>query len=103
MGPSRSALFPSLPTAHEQGLADFEAITWLAFFMPKGTPASVVKKLNEATNKAMNDPDFKGRMQQLGVDLVAVERRSPEYLEKFVETEIAKWASVIQAAGIGSK
>jgi len=103
LGPSRSALFPSLPTAHEQGLADFEAITWLAFFMPKGTPASVVKKLNEATNKAMNDPDFKGRMQQLGVDLVAVERRSPEYLEKFVETEIAKWASVIQAAGIGSK
>jgi tripartite-type tricarboxylate transporter receptor subunit TctC len=100
LGPSRSALFPSLGTAHEQGLTDFEAITWNAFFMPKGTPVTVVKKLNDATNEAMNDPDFKRRMQQLGVDLIAVERRSPEYLQKFVESEIAKWAPAIKAAGI---
>jgi tripartite-type tricarboxylate transporter receptor subunit TctC len=100
LGPSRSALFPSLATAHEQGLTGFEAITWNAFFMPKGTPATVVKKLNDATNEAMNDPDFKRRMQLLGVDLVAVERRSPEYLQKFVESEIAKWAPAIKAAGI---
>jgi tripartite-type tricarboxylate transporter receptor subunit TctC len=97
---SRSPLFPSLATADEQGLTDFEAITWNAFFMPKGTPATVVKKLNDATNEAMNDPDFKRRMQTLGVDLVAVERRSPEYLQKFVDSEIAKWAPAIKAAGI---
>jgi tripartite-type tricarboxylate transporter receptor subunit TctC len=97
---SRSPLFPSLATAHEQGLTDFEAITWNAFFMPKGTPATVVKKLNDATNEAMNDPNFKRRVQELGVDVVAVERRSPEYLQKFVESEIAKWARAINAAGI---
>jgi tripartite-type tricarboxylate transporter receptor subunit TctC len=97
---SRSPLFPSLATADEQGLKDFEAITWNAFFMPKGTPPTAVKKLNDATNEAMNDPDFKRRMQKLGVDLVAVERRSPEYLQKFVESEIAKWAPAIKAAGI---
>jgi tripartite-type tricarboxylate transporter receptor subunit TctC len=100
LAPSRSALFPSLASAHEQGLNDFEAITWNAFFMPKGTPATVVKKLNDATNDAMNDPDFKRRIQQLGVDLVAAERRSPEYLQKFVESEIAKWAPAIKAAGV---
>ena len=100
---SRSPLFPALATAHEQGLTDLEAITWNAFFMPKGTPATVVKKLNDATNEAMNDPDFKRRMQKLGVDLVAVERRSPEYLQKFVESEIAKWAPAINAAGISLK
>jgi tripartite-type tricarboxylate transporter receptor subunit TctC len=41
---SRSSLLPSLATAHEQGLVDFEAITWNAFFLPKGTPAAIVKK-----------------------------------------------------------
>jgi tripartite-type tricarboxylate transporter receptor subunit TctC len=97
---SRSPQFPSLATAHEQGLTDFEAITWNAFFMPAGTPATVVKKLNDATNEAMNDPGVQRRMQELGIDLVAVERRSPEYLKKFVESEIAKWAPAINAAGI---
>jgi len=97
---SRSSLLPSLATAHEQGLVDFEAITWNAFFLPKGTPAAIVKKLNDAVIEAMNAPAVKDRMQELGVDLVAPDRRSPGYLQKFVESEIAKWAGPIKAAGI---
>ena len=97
---SRSSLMPSLATAHEQGLVDFEAITWNAFFLPKGTPAPIVKKLNDAAIEAMNAPAVKDRMQELGVDLVAPERRSPEYLQKFVESEVAKWAGPIKAAGV---
>jgi len=42
----------------------------------------------------------KERMQELGVDLVAPERRSPQYLQTFVETEIAKWAGPIKAAAL---
>jgi hypothetical protein len=45
----------------------------------------------------MNAPAVKDRMQELGVDLVAPERRSPEYLQKFVESEITKWADPIKA------
>jgi tripartite-type tricarboxylate transporter receptor subunit TctC len=97
---SRSSLLPSLATAQEQGLADFEAITWNAFFLPKGTPAAVVKKLNDAVVAAMNAPAVKDRMRDLGVDLVAPERRSPDYLQQFVESEIAKWAGPIKAAGV---
>jgi tripartite-type tricarboxylate transporter receptor subunit TctC len=97
---SRSPLLPSLATAHEQGLTNFEAVTWTAFFMPKGTPAAIVKKLNDATIEAMNNPAVKDRMQELGVATVAAERRSPDYLQKFVESEIAKWAAAIEAAGI---
>lgn len=97
---SRSPLLPSLATAHEQGLTNFEAVAWNAFFMPKGTPAAIVKKLNDATIEAMNNPAVKDRMQELGVVTVAAERRSPDYLQKFVESEIAKWAAVIEAAGI---
>jgi tripartite-type tricarboxylate transporter receptor subunit TctC len=97
---SRSSLLPSLATAHEQGLVDFEAITWNAFFLPKGTPAPIVKKLNDAAIEAMSTPTVGSRMQELGVDLVAPERRSPDYLQKFVESEIAKWAGPIKAAGV---
>jgi tripartite-type tricarboxylate transporter receptor subunit TctC len=97
---SRSPLLPSLATAHEQGLTNFEAVQWNAFFMPKGTPAAIVKKLNDATIEAMNNPAVKDRMQELGVATVAAERRSPDYLQRFVESEIAKWATVIKAAGI---
>ena len=97
---SRSSLLPSLATADEQGLVDFEAITWNAFFLPTGTPAALVKKLNDAVIEAMNTPSVRDRMQELGVDLVAPERRSPEYLQKFVESEITKWARPIKAAGV---
>jgi tripartite-type tricarboxylate transporter receptor subunit TctC len=96
----RSPLLPSLAAAHEQGLIDFEAITWNAFFMPKGTPAAIVKKLNDAVIEAMSSSAVKDRMQELGVGLVAPERRSPQYLQKFVESEIAKWAGPIKAAGV---
>ena len=48
----------------------------------------------------MSTPTVGSRMQELGVDLVAPERRSPEYLQKFVESEIAKWAVPIKAAGV---
>jgi tripartite-type tricarboxylate transporter receptor subunit TctC len=97
---SRSSLLPSLATAHEQGLVDFEAITWNAFFLPASTPAALVKKLNGAVIEAMNAPTVTDRMQELGVDLVTPERRSPEYLQKFVESEITKWARPIKAAGV---
>lgn len=96
----RSPLIPTLATAHEQGLTDFEAITWNAFFLPKDTPAEIVKKLNAATSEAMNAPAFAERMHELGVTLIAPDRRSPQYLQKFVEREIEKWAAPIKAAGI---
>ena len=44
----RSPLMPDLPTAQEQGLADFDVVTWNAFFLPKGAPLEVVKKLKKA-------------------------------------------------------
>jgi tripartite-type tricarboxylate transporter receptor subunit TctC len=97
---SRSPLLPTLATAHEQGLADFEALTWAGFFLPKGTPAPIVTKLNAAINEAMNTPAVQERMHELGVTLVAPERRSPDYLGKFVVSEIEKWAGPIKAAGI---
>jgi tripartite-type tricarboxylate transporter receptor subunit TctC len=95
----RSPILPDLPTAHEQGLTDFDAYTWNAVFLPKGTPAPLVDKLNEAIRKVMDNPAFRERLHTLGLIVVAPERRSPEYLQKFIVTEIDKWASPIKASG----
>jgi len=97
---NRSALMPDLVTAHEQGLTDFDVVTWNAFFLPKGAPLEVVKKLNDATSQALDTPAIKSRLHELGVTGVERERRSPEYLAKFVVDEIARWAGPIKANGL---
>jgi tripartite-type tricarboxylate transporter receptor subunit TctC len=97
---SRSALMPDLATAHEQGLTDFDVVTWNAFFLPRGASPEVVKKLNEATSQAMDTPQIKSRLHDIGVSGVALERRSPEYLAKFVADEIARWAGPIKENGL---
>src|SRR5215510_3947311 len=96
---SRSPLMPDLPTTHEQGLTDFDVVTWNAFFLPKGASKEIVKKLNDATSQAMDTPAIKSRIHELGITGVALERRSPEYLAKFVVDEIARWAGPIKANG----
>jgi tripartite-type tricarboxylate transporter receptor subunit TctC len=98
MSPKRSAVLPDLPTAAEQG-TPVEAYTWNAIFAPKGTPADVVKKLNEAVVQAMDTPAVRDRLTGLGANLVAPDRRTPEYLAKFVDSEITKWAAPIKASG----
>jgi tripartite-type tricarboxylate transporter receptor subunit TctC len=96
----RSPSLPTLATAHEQGIADFDVATWHAFFMPKGTPRAIVQRLNDATGAAMAAPALQARMRDIGADLVAPERRTPEYLQTFVEREIEKWAVPVRAAGL---
>jgi tripartite-type tricarboxylate transporter receptor subunit TctC len=96
----RSPILPQVPTAHEQGLCNFEAPLWWALFLPKGTPPAIIAKLNEATVATMSTPAVQQRLKEAGYDLVAPERRSPDYLQKFVESEIAKWAEPIRATGV---
>ena len=95
MARTRSPILPALPTAHEQGLADFEVDTWYAIFLPKGAPPGIIEKLNASAIAAMNSADVRARLE-----VVAPERRSPDYLASFVVREIAKWAGPIRAAGI---
>lgn len=94
----RSPALPNLPTAKEQGIP-MEAYTWNAIFLPKGTPANVVKVLAEAASKAVETPAVRERLAGLGAMVVAPERRSPDYLAKFVKSEIEKWAAPIKASG----
>jgi len=98
----RSPLLPGLAGAHEQGLTNFDASTWNAAFLPKGTPPAIVRRLHAATVATMDAPSVRERLKDIGATVVPPERRSPDYLQTFVETEIAKWAVSIRAAGISA-
>jgi tripartite-type tricarboxylate transporter receptor subunit TctC len=95
----RSPALPNVPTAIEQGF-DVEAYTWNAFFLPKGTPDAIVKKLHDATVEAMKTPAVREKLESAGLQFVSDDRTTPEYLATFVQSEIAKWAVPIKAGGI---
>ena len=98
---ARSPALPDVPTAIEQGFA-VEAYTWNAFFLPKGTPEAIVQKLNRATVEAMHTPEVRKKLESVGLEFVSDDRTTPDYLAKFVQDEIAKWAVPIKAGGISA-
>jgi tripartite-type tricarboxylate transporter receptor subunit TctC len=103
MSKNRLSILPDLASAHEHGFINFDVNLWFAFFLPKGTPALIVRRLQDATVATMETPSVLTRLKGIGAVLVAPERRSPEYLQKFVESEIEKWASPIKAAGLAGQ
>jgi tripartite-type tricarboxylate transporter receptor subunit TctC len=100
LSPSRSPMLPDLRTADEQGLANFDTANWYGLFLPKGTPSSIVHKLHDAAVAVLDAPSFRDRLHSLGVEVVAPDRRSPEYLAGFLKDDIAKWTAPIKASGI---
>jgi tripartite-type tricarboxylate transporter receptor subunit TctC len=98
----RVAAIPEVPTSGEQGVEGVEASVWNAFFLPKGAPDAIVRKLNAAIDRSLESPALRQRLEELGLDIVPPERRTPEYLAKFLPQEIERWAKPIRAAGISA-
>ena len=96
----RSPAMPDLPTAAEQGTPNLEAYTWNALFAPKGTPAPIVKRLNQLSVDAIKTPAVRERLAGLGAQVVSDDRTTPEYLDKLVKDGITKWAVPIKASGV---
>jgi tripartite-type tricarboxylate transporter receptor subunit TctC len=99
LAPQRSRAYPDLATAHEQGLKDFDADGWNAFFFPKDTPASIVRRLAKATSDILDVPEVHERLESFGLNVPGPERRTPEYLGKLVRSELEKWAAPVKASG----
>jgi len=99
MNKTRSPALPDVPTTVEQGMANAEAYTWNAIFLPKNAPDAIVKKVNDATLQAMHTPMVKERLEGLGAQIVSDDRATPAYLGNFVKSEIEKWAGPIKASG----
>jgi tripartite-type tricarboxylate transporter receptor subunit TctC len=100
MGPNRVPIIPQVPTAAEQGLPGVESSAWNAFFLPKGAPDPIVRRLNKAMSDALNDLAMRKRLEDLGLEIVPPERRTPEYLAAFVPREVERWAKPILASGV---
>jgi tripartite-type tricarboxylate transporter receptor subunit TctC len=98
--PKRSPEIPNLPSTAEQGLPDFDVSTWFGLFFPKGTPAPIVARLNAALAETLDTPWVHDRFKDIVANVATRDERSPEYLRKLVDIEIAKMGAAIRSAGI---
>src|SRR5437870_727949 len=95
----RSGSLPAQASAHEQGLTNFDASNWFALFFPKGASAAIVERLHAAAVATLESAAVRSRMQEIGANVTAPKRRSPDYLQRFIASEIEKWAAPIKASG----
>jgi tripartite-type tricarboxylate transporter receptor subunit TctC len=100
MAKTRLAAAPDIPTVDEAGLPGFHMSAWQALWMPKGTPMSVIAKLNAAIVDSLADPTVHSRLADLGQDAFPREQQTPEALGALQKAEIAKWWPIIKAANI---
>ena len=98
-GLDRAPGLEDIPTADEQGLKGLDCGSWGSFSFPKGTPDAIVRRLAQASNEAVESQMVLDRFKQIGVVVPAKERRTPEYLRKFVVSETARWATPIKNSG----
>lgn len=96
----RSPYLPDLPTADEQGLTNFATPTWFGLLLPKGTPPDIVERLRKASMAALDDDEVQTGLRQIGAEVVASERRTTVYFEKFLVDEIKANAAILKAAGV---
>jgi tripartite-type tricarboxylate transporter receptor subunit TctC len=99
LGLDRAPGLEDLPTAQELGLKGLDCGSWGSFSFPKGTPDAIVRRLADASNEAVESQMVRDRFKQIGVVVPAKERRTPEYLRKFVVSETARWATPIKNSG----
>jgi tripartite-type tricarboxylate transporter receptor subunit TctC len=103
LGLDRVSVLPNLPTAQEQGLPNFDCGAWSAVVLPPRTPDAIVRRLNKAGSDAVDTPSVRERLAAVGVTVIPPQRRSPEYLAKYIPSEIAKWAGPIKASGVSGE
>jgi tripartite-type tricarboxylate transporter receptor subunit TctC len=99
LGLDRAPGLENLPTAQELGLSGLDCSGWASLSLPKGTPDAIVRRLAKASNDAVETSAVRERFKSIGVTIPAAERRTPEYLAKFVPSEIERWAGPIKASG----
>jgi tripartite-type tricarboxylate transporter receptor subunit TctC len=85
-----------VPTSGEQGMPGVEATMWNAYFLPRGAPDAIVRRLNAAINQSLTSPALRQPLEELGLDIIPPERRTPEYLTKYLPEEIERWRRVIE-------
>jgi tripartite-type tricarboxylate transporter receptor subunit TctC len=91
---------PDIPTTDEAGLRGLYILSWNGVWVPKGTPTTIVAKLNAAVVAALATPALRTRFAELGTDVPPLDHQTPEWLAKFQRSEIEKWWPIVKAANI---
>jgi len=94
---TRLPAYADVPTLAEAGGPALESSTWVLFMAPGGTPKEIVNRLAAETAKALGESDIRERLNQTGIEPVG---NTSEQARQFLDAEIAKWAKVINAAGV---
>jgi tripartite-type tricarboxylate transporter receptor subunit TctC len=92
----RLAVSPQTPTMIESGVPNFEMFSWQAVYAPKGTPRAIVDQLSLEITKALNQPDVRSKLSDLGMEVVA---GSPQELASLMAREIPRWAALVKKSG----
>jgi len=97
---SRLAAAPEIPSVDEAGLPGFYTTFWFGLWAPKGTPGSIVERLNAALVDTLADATVRSRLRDLGSEIPPREQQTPQALAGLQKAEIAKWWPIIKAANI---
>ena len=92
----RSKILPDVPTVAESGLPGYEAMPWLGFVAPAGTPAAVVGKFHAELMEVLKEPEVQEKFRSLGLDIIG---DTPQEFGEFIKKDIVKWAKVIKESG----
>ena len=96
----RLETLPNVPTAREAGIG-YEMSVWAGLFAPKGVPPEIIARLSDALSRALDEDVVRERIAQLGGSIPAREERNPAAFDRFVRSEIARWAPILAATGTG--
>jgi tripartite-type tricarboxylate transporter receptor subunit TctC len=96
----RVAEFPDIAAVHESGLAGFDVTYWVGFFMPAGSPAAAIRRVNADTHQVLKLAETREKFSAQGL---AVGGGTPAELASLLKADIAKWAKVVKEAGIRSE
>jgi tripartite-type tricarboxylate transporter receptor subunit TctC len=94
---ARSHFAPEIPSVDEAGVPGYDVNVWFGVLTVAGTPPEIVKRLNAEMVRILNSEEVKDRITKSGVDVVA---GTPEHFSGFLKAEVARWAKVINEAGI---
>jgi tripartite-type tricarboxylate transporter receptor subunit TctC len=94
--PERLAMLPKVPTAKEAGI-NYDMSIWAGLFAPKGVPPEVIGRLADALDMALDEPTVRDTLARLGGSVPAKAERNPAAFDRFVRSEIARWAPILTA------
>jgi tripartite-type tricarboxylate transporter receptor subunit TctC len=93
----RSAIAPDVPSMAEAGLPGFDATVWFGLLAPAGTPQEVVSVLSNEVNAALRTGEVTASLRMQGMEPIG---GTPEEFATYIAAEVAKWAPVVEAAGL---